>query len=196
MKIGLDFDNTIVGYDSLFARVAIEGGLVPPQTPPSKLAVRDHLRQTGREPVWTELQGVVYGARMMEAEAFPGVLDFMAWARGHGIALSIVSHRTRQPFLGPPFDLHQAARDWTARFLTNAVIPDERIFFETTKDAKLARIAEGGFDYFLDDLPEILTAPGFPAATTPLLFGAAQAPAGMIRLADWDEVRAFVAARC
>jgi hypothetical protein len=37
------------------------------------------LRALGKEDVWTELQGYVYGARMAEAEAYPGVLDFMCW---------------------------------------------------------------------------------------------------------------------
>jgi phosphoglycolate phosphatase-like HAD superfamily hydrolase len=101
MRVGLDFDNTIVSYDSLFHKVAREGGWIPRDLPPSKLLVRDHLRRIGKEEVWTEMQGLVYGARMAEAESFPGAAQFMRWARGAGIELFIVSHKTRYPFLGP-----------------------------------------------------------------------------------------------
>ena len=44
MRIGLDFDNTIVSYDALFHRVAREQDVVPANTPVNKIAVRDHLR--------------------------------------------------------------------------------------------------------------------------------------------------------
>ena len=76
MLIGLDFDNTIVSYDELFHRVALEQRLVPVETPVTKLAVRDWLRQAGREDRWTEMQGYVYGARMDEASAYPGLVEF------------------------------------------------------------------------------------------------------------------------
>ena len=59
MLIGLDFDNTIVRYDRLFHRLRRERGLIPDHLPVSKRAIRDHLRASGREEEWTELQGVL-----------------------------------------------------------------------------------------------------------------------------------------
>ena len=76
MRIGIDFDNTIVSYDALFYKVAVNKGLVPSDLPKSKLAVRDYLRKINNEPVWTELQGYVYGARMGDAAAYPLVIEF------------------------------------------------------------------------------------------------------------------------
>ena len=58
--IGVDFDNTIVCYDGVFHRAAVERGLIPPELPVSKGQVRDHLRRLGQEHAWTELQGEVY----------------------------------------------------------------------------------------------------------------------------------------
>ncbi|MEO8040921.1 MAG: haloacid dehalogenase-like hydrolase, partial [Betaproteobacteria bacterium] len=110
MRIGIDFDNTIVSYDALFHRAAVDKDLVPTDLPPSKLAVREYLRQLGREPDWTELQGYVYGPRMGEAVPFPGAVDFFRWAHEQVLDVTIVSHRTRHPFLGPQYDLHEAAR--------------------------------------------------------------------------------------
>jgi len=202
MRIGLDFDNTIVCYDGLFHRVAAEQGLIPADLPRNKVAVRDYLRRIGREPAWTELQGTVYGGRMAEAETYPGVRDFMVWAVAQGIELFIVSHKTRHPFLGAQYDLHQAARDWVDASLVHdgaPLIPAERVYFELTKEEKLARIGACGCGLFLDDLPEILAAPGFPPQTEPLLFdpeGHHPTVSDIVVLASWDMFRRHVAARC
>ena len=173
MRIGIDFDNTIVSYDALFHKVAREQGLVPPETPVNKLAVRDHLRRIGQEDCWTQMQGYVYGARMDEALAYEGVIDFIRRAGAAGHEIVIVSHKTRHPFLGPLYDLHAEARSWIEHHLLwdgRALLPAERIFFELTKEEKLARIAACGCDAFIDDLPEILLADAFPAQTARLLF--------------------------
>ncbi|MNL71190.1 hypothetical protein D3C87_1963060 [compost metagenome] len=39
-----------------------------------------------------------------------------------------------------------------------------------TKDSKVARAAALGVDVFIDDLPEILAMPGFPAGMRAVLF--------------------------
>jgi len=173
MRIGIDFDNTIVSYDALFYKVAREQDVVPADTPVNKVAVRDYLRQTGKEDVWTAIQGYVYGARMDEATAYPGVLDFLHRASQVGHQLAIVSHKTKHPFLGPQYDLHAAARAWVKQHLHRDGVPlvaADSVFFELTKDAKLQRATQWGCELFIDDLPEILLAPGFPAGAQRVLF--------------------------
>ncbi len=44
------------------------------------------------------------------------------------------------------------------------------VYFETTKQAKLARIAAAGCTLFIDDLPELLDEPAFPAGVERILF--------------------------
>lgn len=173
MRIGIDFDNTIVNYDVVFHRVAVEQGLVPQTLPPNKIAVRNWLREAGKEDLWTEMQGYVYGTRMDDAEAYPGVLAFFSWAKTSGIAVSIISHKTKHPFLGPRYDLHNAARKWIETFLCDdagMLVTSENVYFETTKDAKWARIALTKSTHFIDDLPEILLADAFPASAERILF--------------------------
>ncbi len=199
MHVGLDFDNTIVSYDAMFHRIARDEGLVPDDLPVSKLSVRDHLRRTGREDQWTAMQGVAYGPRMAEAEAFNGVHEFLAWARGTGIPVSIVSHKTRHPFIGERHDLHAAARAWIDLHLVDAdgpLVAPESVHFELTKTDKLARIGAAGCDVYVDDLPEILLAPGFPAAIGRILFDpdGHHAQSGLERAASWAEVRSGVEA--
>lgn len=174
MKIGFDFDNTIVNYDALFHKVAREQDLIPDTIPVNKVAVRDHLRRIGHEDHWTEMQGYVYGARMDEAVSYPGVIEFLEHAAESGHELAIVSHKTRHPFMGFPYDLHAVARSWVKRHLVidhhSILFSEKTVFFELTKEDKLSRIADLGCEVFIDDLPEILTAPLFPRTTRPLLF--------------------------
>ena len=148
MRIGVDFDNTIVCYDGLFHRVALEQGLIPAALPADKGSVRDHLRRIGREDAWTEMQGTVYGARMLEAAAFPGVLDFFRRAVRSTFDICIVSHKTRHPYLGPKYDLHEAAAGWLERngfFDADGIgMRRGRVFFELTLPEKLRAHRRGG----------------------------------------------------
>ncbi len=92
MLIGLDLDNTIVCYDRVFARLALEAGLPESVVGSGKRAIRDYLREQDREDQWTVMQGKAYGFRMSEAQPFEGILEFMTCARDCGHALCIVSH--------------------------------------------------------------------------------------------------------
>ncbi len=171
--VGIDFDNTIVSYDRVFHAVAVERALVPPELPASKFAVRNYLCASDREDTWTEMQGFVYGARMEDAEMYPGVLEFLRWARSGCVKVAVISHKTRYPFLGPRYDLHEAARNWVQSCLVDAegpLVPREQVYFELTKEEKLARIAYVGCEAFIDDLPEILLAEIFPASASRFLF--------------------------
>jgi len=174
MLIGVDFDNTIVCYDGLFHRVAVEQGLIPHEVPVSKGQVRDYLRQCGKEDVWTEMQGYVYGDRMKESDPFPGVLEFFTRCVQDGVKVCIVSHKTRHPYIGPKYDLHEAAKGWLQNqgFYDRDRInlsPDQ-VYFELTKQEKLERIAKQQCTHFIDDLPEFLGEPGFPAGVERILF--------------------------
>ncbi|MBY0522084.1 MAG: hypothetical protein K2R98_01720 [Gemmataceae bacterium] len=174
MRIGVDFDNTIVCYDVIFHRVAVERGLVPAALDASKEQVREHLRRAGREAEWTEMQGHVYGSRMAEVGAYPGALAcFAAWSRAE-VPVAIISHKTRHPYRGERHDLHQAARDWLE---LNGFFDPQRIgmssgqvYLELTKEEKLRRIADVHCTHFIDDLPELLAEPGFPARVQRILF--------------------------
>jgi hypothetical protein len=196
MHIGIDFDNTIVSYDALFHRVALETRLIPQSLPANKAAVRNHLRNKGLEDTWTEMQGYVYGARMNEAAVYPGFSEFVLWARSAGHTTSIVSHKTRHPFAGPPYDLHGAARAWINTHLLHDGRPlfaEDCIFFELTKQQKLARIKTIACDAFIDDLPEILLADGMPPRIRKLLFDpdANHAPPGhhdLVPVTSWADV--------
>ena len=194
LKIGIDFDNTIVQYDQIFHKVALEKGLISPDVLQKKDEVRNYLRKIDKEDEWTLLQGYVYGARMTEASPYPGVLDFISNSIKQGNSVFIISHKTRHPYMGEKYDLHASARAWLNKFgfFDSSIIgmPEENAFFELTKDEKINRIKQQGCDIFIDDLPEILQDPAFPDKTKRILFSAREIelPQGILQIRNWDDL--------
>jgi hypothetical protein len=165
MRIGIDLDNTLADYRRPLERLCAQHGVPGPHTDP-KLSLRGELRARGQEGEWTRLQGELYGPLMSEAVLFPGAADKIAQWQASGCEVCVISHRTKHPIAGEKHDLHAFAREWIAN--RNVDVAD--LFFEETKEAKLARIGSLRCDAFIDDLPEILLHPSFPSATRKILF--------------------------
>ena len=168
-RIGIDFDNTLVLYDQVFRRCGVRRGLLPDGFSGDKNAVRSAIRARPEgERQWTALQAEVYGARMEEAEMAAGAAAALASLKQAGARIFIVSHKTRFAAADPATDLRAAAWRWLdgSRLLDSdgGPIRREDVFFEETRAAKLARIGTTGCESFLDDLEEVFTEPGFPAA--------------------------------
>lgn len=176
MRIGLDFDNTIICYDAVFLKVAHEFGLLPADFLGDKQQVRDAIRLLpDGELSWQRLQGHVYGKGIGGAAPFPGLHAFLKRARERGADLFIVSHKTEfGHFDLDRVNLRDAARGWMSRegFFTEAgaAMRRENVFFAHTRSEKLARITAIGCDVFIDDLEEVLDDPEFPPATRRILF--------------------------
>lgn len=193
MRLGLDFDNTLISYDQLFHRIALDKSLIPAEIPKQKNAVRDSMRERGIEEEWTRLQGEVYGSRILEAQPYPGMLAMLKQLADKHVPMCIVSHKTRTPYLGEPWDLHAAARGWLQKqgFLDAEGLAwlEDQIFFELTKEAKVARILALGCTHYVDDLPEILAM--LPAHVEKILFAPSQDVQGRPdwkRMSSWQEL--------
>ncbi len=165
MRIGIDLDNTLADYRRPLERLCVRHGVPGPHTDP-KLALRGELRARGQENEWTQLQGELYGPCMREAELFAGAVDAIAKWQASGCEVCVISHRTKHPIAGEKHDLHAFAREW----IVERRLDVADLFFEETKEAKLARIGSLRCDVFIDDLPEILLHPAFPSATRKILF--------------------------
>ncbi len=195
MRIGIDFDNTLVDYDCVFLGAAKARGLVDAAFCGSKRAVRDAIRSLpDGELAWQRLQGYVYGAGIGDAIMFNGVDLFLRECRARGVDVFVVSHKTQFGHHDPMgVDLRQAARDWMARhgfFCSDGFgIPVERVFFESTRSGKLARIRAIGCTHFIDDLEEVFTDPDFPARTFPILFASTGALPPLILLSRQQRQR-------
>ena len=158
--LGLDFDNTLVRYDKLFHKLALEKGLINESLPADKTTIRDYLRNKGQDKNFTLLQGEVYGPRILEADASSGMLNSLTKLKNKGIEMVLISHKTRIPYQGPKYDLRGAAIKWLEKhgFFDKGKLnwgPD-KIFFEDSKESKIQRIHSLDCTHYIDDLPEIL----------------------------------------
>ena len=182
LRIGIDFDNTIICYDKVFAAVARQRGLVPEDWVGLKAEVRDLLRsRAGGELAWQGLQGFVYGKGIGGAEIYPGVREFLAACRKAGASVYIVSHKTQFGHQDPDrVDLREAARGWlkSAGLIdaADAALVAGNVYFEDTLVAKVERLANLQLDIFIDDLVDVFEQPHFPRATRSILFTQSRLP--------------------
>lgn len=190
MIVGIDFDNTLVGYDHLFAPAASAEGWLPAGFTGGKTDVRNALRDLpDGENKWQRIQAVAYGHRMAEARMVEGAGAFLAQAAARGVGLAIVSHKTRHPAADPLVDLHRAAWRWLEANDVFRHIARERVFFEPTRRDKVARIAALGCTHFIDDLVEVFEEPDYPAAARRMLLApAGAAPGAWDVFTGWDEI--------
>jgi hypothetical protein len=177
LRLGIDFDNTLIAYDRVFRAQARTRKLLPGGFRGPKQAVRDAVRLLpDGEITWQHLQGYVYGQGIGEAALFAGVDRFLRHCRRAGHTVFIVSHKTEYANYDPArVNLRAAALGFMeARGFFDPrryAIARENVFFEGTRAEKLARIAALGCTHFVDDLIEVLTDPGFPAGVERVLFG-------------------------
>ncbi len=173
-RIGLDFDNTLITYDDVFLAMARERGLTAADFAGRKQAIRDSIRLLpDGELSWQQLQGQVYGKGVARASMFDGVDVFLRRCKQSNVPVVIVSHKTEFGHHDPErVNLRQAALQWmTAQgFFEDYGIARENVYFEGTRQEKIARIAQLDCSHFIDDLEEVLTDPDFPKNIERILF--------------------------
>ena len=178
MKIGIDFDNTIAGYDTLFREAAMEEGIIDGNWEGKwKTELRNHLRrQPNGEKIWMKLQGQVYGKYMHRAEMLPGVANFLISCNVRGHKIYIVSHKTEYGHFDPEkIPLRKEALKWMEirRFFDPEYfgLDWKDVFFADTREEKIDIIARLKCGWFIDDLPEVFEEKHFPDFSQKILFG-------------------------
>lgn len=200
LRIGIDFDNTIIAYDQVFCAAAKCGGLIDADFAGGKRAVRDAIRLLpDGELSWQRLQGQVYGKGISRATLVPGVDAFLRRCRSEGCPVSIVSHKTEYGHYDPEcVNLRDAARKWmTANGLLASEfgIPASNVFFEDTRAEKIARIAALSCTHFIDDLEEVLLDPAFPPKVQRILlsgYEGVKSHDSHIVCATWRDIEEFI----
>jgi hypothetical protein len=195
IKIGVDFDNTIVCYDQAFEQVGREVALLPAHFRGGREAAKAWLLE--RRPdgyLWEKLQGLVYGRCIGQAKMFDGVAEFFRTCRkSPEVIVKIVSHKTVRAHHDPTdTDLRKCAMDWMAEqgFFESSTfgLGTDDVYFESTREDKVRRIAELGCNVFVDDHPEVLSHAGMPEHCRKILFRS-QAEGAFERAANWQDVR-------
>ncbi len=195
LRIGLDFDNTIITYDAVFLAAARTWGLVGAAFAGGKQAIRDTIRLLpDGELSWQKLQGHVYGKGLAQAEMIEGVDSFLRRCRENNVPIAIVSHKTEFGHHDPDrINLRAAARSWMSGhgfFQAGGYgVAPGAVYFENTRQDKIARIAQVGCTHFIDDLEEVLSDPSFPRSVERILFSdVASTSASYIVCPTWRHI--------
>jgi hypothetical protein len=196
--IGVDFDNTLVYYDSVIRAVAEEEGWLEAGAAAargagegaargegegegagpgaSKKDVRDRIRELpDGEMKWRRLQAAVYGPRIGEATMAEGAERFLASCRDARAPVYVISHKTRRAAADETgTDLREAALGWMSESglfdPAGPALTPGSVFFEPTRGRKVSRIAACGCTHFIDDLEETFAETSFPAGVKKILY--------------------------
>ena len=198
MRIGFDFDNTIIDYDHIFKYVAVKKKLIPLSVPSNKISVRNYLKKINKENEWTILQGEVYGKHINKAKTYENCVETLKALSSNKIEKYIISHKTKYPFMGEKINLHESALKWLKinKFLASkdTIFKKNDIYFEETIEKKIDRILQKSCDVFIDDLPEILDL--LPEKIIKVLFS----PSNQVKnnknyfiISNWSELSEIIA---
>jgi len=202
--VGVDFDNTLISYDTVFYKYAMDFGWIDTQVPSDKQHIRDFIRQYyDGEQRWQKLQGLIYGSQMHEASLISGVRDFCINCHQANIDLYIVSHKTEYAADdSSQTNLRAAAFTWMQKnefFSSNGLaINPKNIYFESTRAMKINRIIATGCHYFIDDLVEVLLDNKFPKHTKKILYAPnvnTQRSDNLIAFTQWQAINEYIMKR-
>ena len=177
MLVGLDFDNTIANYDSLFREIGLELNIISQDWKGNKKDLRNLiLTNPEGEEIWMKIQGKVYGEYMHRAKLTPGVANFLLQCKAKKIEVCIISHKTEYGHYDKKnISLRKEATKWMfeKNLFDNSFtsLSKNNVFFENTRKEKVTRISKIGCSHFVDDLPEVFEEPNFPKNTKKILFG-------------------------
>lgn len=174
MHIGIDLDNTLINYQSVFYNVALERDLIPQNIEQTKNAVKYFLINRKKETLWTHLQGIVYGDEILKATPYKDALDMIKKLKNDKHKISIVSHKTKYPILGNKVNLHEGALSWLKHnhFIgcIDSPVSISDVYFLEKQEDKIRTINEINCHVFIDDLLKILNHEQFPKTIKKILF--------------------------
>ena len=189
MIIGIDLDNTIAIYDEAIRKLP-DGSNFTRKKDYSK-----YLIDNGKNDLWTELQGTLYGPLMKYAtiaKNFNFAIEYFARKK---YEIIIISHRTKYPYQGKQYDLHEYAHDWINENLIK-IFKVNRIRYSIclceTKSEKISKIKEYDCNFFIDDLYSIYEDSNFPKQETKFILYNNNKNKHVMNIENWDEIKEII----
>jgi hypothetical protein len=191
MRIGFDFDNTIVNYDFVFTEIAKELQLDCLHSP--KNSIKNYYEiQLGQPNSWKKVQFKVYCELISKIPASDNFIILLYWLIDNKHDIFIISHKTKYIKINNKnLNLREPAKKWIDKNIP--IFNKERIFFESSAVAKVRKIKSLNLDFYVDDLLTILNHRQFPIITKKILFNSPLLELNDIYVAStWDEVKSFI----
>lgn len=166
--IGLDLDNTIIDYEPAFHELRKNKDGLSMET--SLSSFKQKMKQDFPSH-WQAFQGQLYTVGLNFAQPSKWVIEFLQLAKSAKVRVCIVSHKSRFSVDDSTTRLREPALRWLeAHGILGTLIPREAIRFAETPSEKQDLIRASRADWFVDDLPEVLSDPGFPSGCRKFLY--------------------------
>jgi hypothetical protein len=201
-RIGVDFDNTIACYDTVFLKVTQDMGYLLGHSGLTKSEVKQMLLELEEgDLLWQKIQGQVYGKHMHQATIYPGFIEFLWLSKLRGDEVCVVSHKSEYGhFDERKTKLRTAAKIWIEENLIKATFSQafseaNQIYFESTREEKVNRISQIGCDIFIDDLQEVFDEDHFPVKAEKILFSREQPTDSKTfskRFDSWRKIKNYI----
>ena len=191
MRIGFDFDNTIVDYELVFTQIANELNLEYLDSP--KNSIKNYYEVELDQPnSWKKIQFKVYCELISKIAPSEKFITLLNWLINNSHDIFIVSHKTQNIKINNKnLNLRQPAKKWIEDNIP--IFNKERIFFESSAIAKIRKIKSLNLDFFVDDLMTILNHRQFPHVTKKILFNSSLDKLNKIYIAsNWEEVKKYI----
>jgi len=159
MIFGIDFDNTIVNYDSVFRDVLKKENKIINKSLISKKNIKNYFVKNNNITEWRQLQSKVYSSYIHKANVNKEILKLMKFLDNKKIKFYIVSHKTLYPYTGKKINLHKLSKEWLRNNIFNKKNNFQKkykYYFENSKESKIKKIKSLKITHFVDDLDEIL----------------------------------------
>ncbi|MBC8226214.1 MAG: hypothetical protein H8E74_03635 [Gammaproteobacteria bacterium] len=195
MKIGIDLDNTIISYNEAFLSIAKKQRFIDKNIYGSKQEIKEIIQNNHKgEIIWQKLQGLVYGKYIDEAKIYQGFKRFVWRCYFQNISVYVISHKTE---FGHQDKENIPLRKAALNFLkSNELITDidgrffKEIHFTSTREEKIDKINEYQFDWFIDDLQEVICHKNINHTTNKILFSNTKnmLSNNSISLSSWEQI--------
>ena len=158
LKIGIDFDNTLVNHDKSFYEKLKKKIKISKKKFKNKDDIKNFIIKNFNNKIWTEIQGEVYSCLDYSTPNPYSHKVLEKIREKHNLFL--ISHKTTYPVIGKKIDLHKISKKWLKEhgfaYVKNPIFKRENIFFETNIHKKISRIRKIKCDIYIDDLHKIL----------------------------------------
>jgi hypothetical protein len=131
---------------------------------------------------------------MDEASPAEGVEQFIRACKDNSVIVSIISHKTIYPALGPKVNLQEAAQKWLENRGIFSKVGQDHVVFEEKLVGKLAQIKQRRCTHFIDDLDEVLLHPDFPMNVKKILYAQTAEDLNLQAIThfkDWNTIRNY-----
>lgn len=168
-KLGIDLDNTLINYVYAVETYARENNIEAIDT----LAGLRSLLRENNDLEWQRAQAWLYTAGLKFAIPADGWSNFLLESERFNLDIYLVSHKTKYTPKGVgKINIRECAMNWLLEVLKVKEIPQIKgVYFEPSRKRKIARIKTLRLDYFVDDLPEVLSDVRFPIGVKKILYG-------------------------